>query len=1202
MERKPFPTIYITTFILFLFLLTCDTMSPSSGLNEKDDTFLKNMNTDSLPLLIIDSLDTVITMQGSTTTRAFRLQVNYSKKFYFEVTSTSGSCSGISIIDTTYKTIYNKNPIYSNGAVDTLYISKGNYFLLLKINCSTSNEVSISLYIDNSEPDNTRATARMVEINGISLTGTLETYDTDMFKFAAQKDSCYAIVLENSPNTILTLLRPDSSRYGSVSSTNGPSTLTFRCAVSGIYYFTIVSNDYYGGSQKTEYSCSVNTLPVDSYEPDDSIHQAKLLPTDGMFQPHSDFSGDVDWMKFRTPLGYYYLIKVNGSNYGTGIYTDKKVLLTSLNTNDSLFVWGVTPIDSIVFIKTGNEQSSEYSSGSMTMNYYTISATAFPIDTYEPDDNPANAHLILVGQDAFKSALITSDIDWVKFAVNAGGTYDILGTGNGSFVVGVYKSSGLTYVSSRSFGTSNLYTASDNDTVYLKIGERSGTSINIFKPTQATKSPVSEYSIKVNTFQNDPFEYDNNLKSAKPIATDGSIQKRIFTSGDTDVIIFNAVADSSYQISVSSAYRVRLYSDSTTILRTQYNNSNPSSGITLKWMCTRSGIYYFDAINPYMGDSVLIHYTVSVKAFKNDAFEPDNIMSMATLLDTSKTPVTHTLIQNDIDWYKFTATPSIVMKITGTGTKELPVFACTSKNDTLYFDDSFSDNLYSTNFDSITDIFIRIGSLSEKIIKAHESDSLNYNYSIQLIPLYNDMYEPDRTFKTARAIELNGAAQNRILLYKEKDHIKLDAVKDSSYKITLSNILKMSLLNASGGTLFSYTWSNAGTSNSVKWTCLESGSYYIRLDSTSQNWETVRDYPRFSYTVSFESTARGDTYEPDNTPATATLIKADTVKQHHSLFILDVDWVKFKGVKGTEYQFFYEQQSSNSPNVSMALYLDDGRTLFQNSSVSGFKWNCPADGDYCLKFWVDTKNALSTSEWEYTTYIQKGEESTDTGSDIRSTAEVGYLLVQQSTIVSTSTRSWFKINLQNDNMYQVCIKSLTPVTCTLFGNDLSTISVPQCSVTRNIGNQVVQVFTWKPLQTEMHYFSLNNINPNMLLVNFFIIPFNNDAYEPDTLVNQLHSVSTDSIPIFRTLSINDTSDAVLFHGIDGKSYKLGLTSDSVTLKVKTPSTTGAKLTLLESAPGMMRVSCTGTGDFVVYFFPFAFSGRVLNYMFYIKEE
>ncbi|HEX2959173.1 MAG TPA: hypothetical protein VHO70_20230, partial [Chitinispirillaceae bacterium] len=60
--------------------------------------------------------------------------------------------------------------------------------------------------------------------------------------------------------------------------------------------------------------------------------------------------------------------------------------------------------------------------------------------------------------------------------------------------------------------------------------------------------------------------------------------------------------------------------------------------MTLKWMCTRSGTYYVDVMNPYMGDSLYIHYSFSIKTFKNDSFEPDNILPMATILDTSKTP------------------------------------------------------------------------------------------------------------------------------------------------------------------------------------------------------------------------------------------------------------------------------------------------------------------------------------------------------------------------------------------------------------------------------------------------------------------------------------------------------------------------------------------------------------------------------------
>ncbi|HEX2959174.1 MAG TPA: hypothetical protein VHO70_20235 [Chitinispirillaceae bacterium] len=572
---------------------------------------------------------------------------------------------------------------------------------------------------------------------------------------------------------------------------------------------------------------------------------------------------------------------------------------------------------------------------------------------------------------------------------------------------------------------------------------------------------------------------------------------------------------------------------------------------------------------------------------------------MATILDTSKTPPIHTLIQNDVDWFKYTVKPGIILKISGKGTNFLPVLSCKGKNDTLFHGDSFPSFLYAEDT-TVNEFYIKIGPLTEKIIRAHENDSLTFNYSLKMEPTYNDLYEPDNTLKTASAAALNGTTQSRILLYKEKDYIKLDAVKDSSYKITLNNILRVSLLDSSGSEFYNRSWSNATTSNSFNWTCLETGSYYVKIDSSSQKWK-ILDSLKINYKVSFMS-VHGDEYEPDNTPETATLIKVDTARQHHKLFVMDVDWVKFTGVKGIGYQFFCEQQFSISPYVNMSLYRNDGKTLYQNSMASGTVWNCPTDGEYYVKFWIDTKAAVNTSEWEYETYLQQVSLPVVSKEEIRNNAQTGYFLVKQSLSVSGSSQTWLQTAMQNDNLYQVCVRSFSPFSCTFFGNDLSTEIIPMCAITRNIGGEIVQVFVLKPQTTETHYIALSNTLPNTLSISYFITPFNNDAFEPDTLLNQLHTVSKDSIPIYRTLSINDTSDAVLFHGVDGKIYKLGITSDSVIFKVKTPSTTGAKLTLLESSPGQMRLSCSGTGDFVVNFMPSGFSERILSYIFYVKEE
>ncbi len=103
--------------------------------------------------------------------------------------------------------------------------------------------------------------------------------------------------------------------------------------------------------------------------------------------------------------------------------------------------------------------------------------------------------------------------------------------------------------------------------------------------------------------------------------------------------------------------------------------------------------------------------------------------------------------------------------------------------------------------------------------------------------------------------------------------------------------------------------------------------------------------------------------------------------------------LSIKGKNDTLYKgdslpsFLYAQDTIL--NEFYIRYLSDGKTLYQNSMASGTKWNCPTDGDYYMKFWVDTKAAVNTSEWEYSTYLQQVSLPVISKDEVRNSAQVG---------------------------------------------------------------------------------------------------------------------------------------------------------------------------------------------------------------------
>lgn len=101
----------------------------------------------------------------------------------------------------------------------------------------------------------------------------------------------------------------------------------------------------------------------------------------------------------------------------------------------------------------------------------------------------------------------------------------------------------------------------------------------------------------------------------------------------------------------------------------------------------------------------------------------------------------------------------------------------------------------------------------------------------------------------------------------------------------------------------------------------------------------------------------GDSYEPDNDPASAALITTDGISQTHNFeSVEDSDWLRFEAQGGLVYRIETFNLGANSDTI-LWLYASDGRTtLAYNDDVqpdgprrSVLLWEAPADGTYYLE-------------------------------------------------------------------------------------------------------------------------------------------------------------------------------------------------------------------------------------------------------------
>ena len=222
------------------------------------------------------------------------------------------------------------------------------------------------------------------------------------------------------------------------------------------------------------------------------------------------------------------------------------------------------------------------------------------------------------------------------------------------------------------------------------------------------------------------------------------------------------------------------------------------------------------------------------------------------------------------------------------------------------------------------DATVASGSVTLKIAKICEPDS----------------FESDNTLHTARELKADGLAQVHSLTKGDVDFVKIAVVAGRTYHMSANRSFQVFSADSSslsnGGGLWSFSYTAPTNGFIYAYIALESlGTYSIRASS--------------------ELNGR-DLYEPDDSSATATEVKIDSVEQIHFLSSREVDWVKFSLTEGVKYQVIIGGNDSTSIQSEL-FYPDMSRSNFWpyswpvslngNTEVNTIK--APVSGTYFLK-------------------------------------------------------------------------------------------------------------------------------------------------------------------------------------------------------------------------------------------------------------
>jgi hypothetical protein len=165
----------------------------------------------------------------------------------------------------------------------------------------------------------------------------------------------------------------------------------------------------------------------------------------------------------------------------------------------------------------------------------------------------------------------------------------------------------------------------------------------------------------------DPYEPDDSIQEAQPIATDGLPQAHnLHVQRDHDYVYFEAFEGTAYTIETSRLGSdvdsiIYLYDSEGNELAYADDGANEPLASRIAWLAARSGTYYV-MIRDLADESVGPDATYEIRIIASDtvegadSYEPDDSIAQASSIDTDGTYQSHTLhVTVDVDYVAFLA-------------------------------------------------------------------------------------------------------------------------------------------------------------------------------------------------------------------------------------------------------------------------------------------------------------------------------------------------------------------------------------------------------------------------------------------------------------------------------------------------------------------------------------------------------------------
>ena len=490
-------------------------------------------------------------------------------------------------------------------------------------------------------------------------------------------------------------------------------------------------------------------------------------------------------------------------------------------------------------------------------------------DAYEFDGNAASAKTIAKGQTQNHTMHVAGDVDWVKFTVGGSGASNVrLETSGASgdthmWLFGPDNASTLVaYDNDSGTGSFSLITRATlaPGTYYLGIRENGDNAM------------IAAYTLQANWTgaagpTPDPYEYDGNAASAKPIANGQTQNHSMHVAGDVDWVKFTVggAGATGLRVETSGAggdTHMWLFGPNSAGTLVAYDDESGAGSFSLITRASLAPGTYYLGIREYGDDAAIAAYAVRVAwtarpdSYLPDVWENDNTAAAANAILNGAVHGHSIHAAGDVDWTRFTIGAAGALNLSidtyGTGADDTQMWLFGPDSATACI--AYDDNSGAGNFSQITAAGVRGGTYYVKVKEFGNNGTIQaYNLRTSWTPQGTpDVYEPNNTIDQSTAVANGGYQSHSIHVNGDTDWFWFTAATSGTFVWletygTLGDT-EMWLFGPDAGVPCIFYDDNSGNDSCARIFAgpLRAGTYFFKIKERGNNG-TIASYTLYTH-------------------------------------------------------------------------------------------------------------------------------------------------------------------------------------------------------------------------------------------------------------------------------------------------------------------------------------------------------------------